>query len=289
MLFVGGMFFYACDESDDGNGDVVEKTCYLDKMYENDILSLEITWNTDNQLSMISFYNEEGIKDGYLEVTWADGKVTKTQEYYLDEKKASSFKWSSDIQLKFEKLGIKSFSTDMYWTYTYTDDKLTRSDVFQNYDGEWTSPGYLIFEHYGNSNYITKATFMSVEGESESELYYSTYEYFVGNLIKEESYVIDSSPGYPGDRDDLDYIHIYTYDDKKSAFSNNGLPMMDPVFLVSRNNILTETTDYDLDTGTKEYTHAYTYNEDNYPITEVFTDVEYGETSNFTMEYNCSE
>lgn len=280
MLFLGGLFFYACNDDDDNGDEVTEKKCYLTKMFENDTLDTEIIWNTENQLTRVNDY-DGNVNDSYMEITWTNGKVTRIQWYGLDEKKAQSSKWVPKIQLKLEKSGVKSFSLEMYETFTYTDGKLTQSERFFLESNEWVSYGTDTYEYTGDN--ISKATFS--DGEYTYSYYTFTYD-ANGNLTEDKLY-------YTGEEDVLMEKNTYTYDDKKSMFSYNGLPLL-MAFLVSPNNILTETYSYyNWDTGelegTEEFTYAYTYNDDDYPITRVETDVSEGETYNYTLEYNCTE
>ena len=287
MLFLGGLFFNACeeDEGDDGGGGTVtEKKCYLTKMYNDGTLSTEIIWNAENQLTRVNEYDSAGTNDFYMEMTWTDGNVTKIEWFGLDEKSATSSKWAHKSPLKLTKTGVKTFSSEMYSTYTYTDGKLARSDDYE-YDsvGNVVDVGYYTYEYTGAN--ITKASFIYYDFSEEFDLMYNDYTYDAdGNLTEYGWYVNEDTKGFV-----LASKYTYTYDDKKSIYSNTELPMME-AFLVSPNNILTETdVEYVWDPGTYEYTHTYTYNDDNYPITEVFTDVDYGESYNSSYEYNCSE
>jgi len=170
-----------------------------------------------------------------------------------------------DYYFSYDKDGNLSYIKDLYvddnnslqgeYFFEYKD-KTTIVVKEIAYKGEFVSTYYFTLTLDANGRLIKKVR--------EEDGYYQIFEYdAIGNIIKSSGELIDKPDGKI-------YTYDYTYDDKKSEFTNQGFPLwywafsLDPDYdtYPGINNVL-ETKE----NGKVFMSFQYDYDEDGYPTT----------------------
>jgi hypothetical protein len=226
----------------------VTKTCYItqeQQVQAGDTTTTVYTYNATNQLIKIT--------------ETEDGDVSTITLTYVGTKLA----------------GVTGANEQQY-TLKYTGDLLTRIDL-----NDFGALSYDIIT-YTNGKATKSEQFKTVDGKSELALR-TTISYSGDNVSSFKLQVTDDNGAT---FEDLAEIKDPTYDSKNDIYNGNlafrfSADLIIPA--ISKNN-MTKATIISLgDSSTEAYT--YTYNDNNYPMTESSTSD--GVVTKTTYTYNC--
>jgi len=204
------------------------------------------------------------------------------RDYSFDNNESFTFKYDNNGRLeKMTEYGSES-KPAMYDNFFTYDKNGNLSYIKELYvDDNNSLQNELFFEYKNKTTIIVKE--ISYKGESSDTYHYTltldakgrlikkvenesnysnSYEYdAAGNIIKSQMYLIDKPDG------DL-YTYEYKYDDKKSYFSNMGLPVWYWVFDANEDfdsyagpNNMTQI----IEKGKVDTSYKYDYDKDGYP------------------------
>ncbi|GGB76597.1 hypothetical protein GCM10007424_15760 [Flavobacterium suaedae] len=213
-------------------------------------------------------------------VTIIDGETVTTDYTYNGNKLVSAVSTDGELQ-----------------EYTYSGDKITECETSYNgaleqrdvytYDGDnLTMFKMYLYDEEGAIDFISKNEYTYNADGTISIIMYHNYS----NGGNEEYIIYDQGVitfnngnlvSYMGDSDD----EVYTFDDKNSVTKNIASNYYMALAFIEGgvNNILTDTYSIN-DVVDYMATSVYTYNSNNYPVTEVMTYGEETETYQYFYE-----
>lgn len=175
LLFLGVVILSCSDDDESPNTNPIgEIPCTLTELNYGSDAKETYEWN-GNQLTKIAFI-EDGEEEGYVQIQYANGKVSKVEEYEEGELEGTkSYEYGSNGQ--WSRI-VETYAGDdnsgTVYTATYDANGLRTKIVFEyNYDGieETEVEEYT----YADGNLVkTEATWTSSSG---SHTTISTYEY----------------------------------------------------------------------------------------------------------------
>jgi hypothetical protein len=207
----------------------------------------------------------------------ADYSGDATEDNYFKE-------YTYDAAGRVNKETFKSTNgeTYSYFTFEYNGDNLLKKIAFYSRNAPTNAivHQYNKVIDYNASKQVVKVSTYAPDN-STSPYRYDTYTYDANqNVSKIQEYVQNSAGAVN------DVTTEYIYDSKKN-------PNLGATFLGvgaethSKNNIVSEKVIYHLSGLTKNYTHAYLYNEKEFPEKETVTTGL--ESYQVDREYSCSE
>lgn len=193
-----------------------------------------------------------------------------------------------------------NFNNGTYKQYFYDNGKIQYAEFFHD-NGQ---SGNRTENYNYSSGIITSRTDMGPDGVDESFLFtynsqgiFSGYKYIGSN---EPSYSYENFLTYDGNNNissiltdyvvntnfNYDYKTEYLYDDKHSAFKNLKPYILIADFMhVVNNPVKKKEIKLSDNSVFSERNYAYTYDEDNFPITRITTDGSGNVTETTTFEY----
>jgi hypothetical protein len=262
---------------------------------QNVSLSTDFTW-VGERLTKVEEI-ESGVVYERTEISYVGSSNTQIAEINIfsepeiDDYKAMR-KAKKAIQL-FYKSKNKSLELQMKMVPVYTNNKVTRIDIYADDFFDKTLPhvAYIALDY--TSNNLTKMSVRVLNpmvGVNEIEVMQMHAIWNNGNITTSYSKMLNFENLTQG------FVTIdstiCTFDNKINAFSAiKAYPMIDPQ-LLSKNNILTQAS-YGLNWMNETLQHysnatsTYVYNADNYPISSVENEtvLEYNETYTWARKF----
>jgi len=234
LLLAGSMTFVSCtkddDKKDDGGGDnpPAKKEMKLVKVINEDNSSLELQYNSDNNLTKRIFKDKDGnLLPYYEEFTYTNGDMTMYTVY-------------------------NNGAAAQQLTVTYVDGKPSAGN-YQTDQGSGLVDYFKLAYTYGGEDLATLDYI--VGGNTVQQV---TYTYTGSNVTKTSTVAGGSLAGE----------ETFTYDEKKNPMNGVGINYtLGDASMASVNNQLTNTkTDAaDVVVDAQSYVNTFEYNDNDYP------------------------
>ncbi len=268
ILFIGVAIStaYSCNKDDDettdpdSGGGTDPQTCYIKKETNGDGSYALIEYNSDNKVIKYSEFDSTGAADGYTNISYTNGNVTKLE---IIE--------SGSVSLKIE--------------YTYdAQGKPTKGKVFVDQGSGLTETGFYNYVFSGD-DMVEQSMTVDLMGQS-IKVSKSTFTYDAGNVKVMKTYTYDAQTFQLKLENTFDYV----YDGKINPYHGVGLDyLMGEVQFLSKANPtkITVSDDQGAVMNNESYNIVYDYKDDKYPTKSTATAFDNSDTEVTTMEYDC--